>query len=327
MTILFIGSEAEDFILTGSWFSTTNASRFRSTYTRQAIGVSGGTSFLSLPAFAAQTTLWFTARVCFDTSYSANFNIATFYDGSNIRLRLRVSSTAGTSTLFVDKFDGSTATVLGTSTSSLAATTLYKLDIGISYANPGYVRVYLDNAIIIDSGSVNVTAGGSTSLSGIILGSHYTAGASNWSEVIVANEDTRPLSVKTLVPNATGDLTGWTAGTWADIDDVTAADVDLAVSDTAAQVLAVNCTGMPTGASNLSVRAVKSVVLAARGASGPSKIDIGLRQSSTSAFASSQTLDTGYGAFSATWTVNPITAAAFTAAEVEAIQLAYRSAT
>jgi hypothetical protein len=328
MTILFFGAEPEDFTLTGG-ATTATTSSYRTAYARQSIVTQGGSQFAILPTFTASSTLWFTARLQQTTTTTANFNLATFYDGSNIRLRLRIASGGAPTTLFIDKFDGASATTLGTSTLTIAANTTYKLDVGINYASSGgWVRVYIDGTLFIDSGLTNVTAGGSTTLNGLILGAGYTSSANtHWSEVIVANEDTRPLGVKTLVPDATGDVTGWTAGTWADIDETPASDTDLAVSDTAAQVLAVNCTGMPTGASNLTVRAVKSVVLACRGVTGPTKIDIGLRQSSTNAFASSQTLDTGYAVYTATWTTNPITSAAFTSSEITALQLAYRSAT
>lgn len=340
MSLLFIGSEIEDFpINVGANTFSASSSFHRSAYSRAGCLTAAGTwptaGYIGT-TFTSQTSLWVTGRFGASTTVSSGNiffvlgNTSGGTNAANARLRLKCNS-AAPSTIILEKWDGSsTATTLGTSTATITGTIGYKLDVAVdSYGASGRVRVYIDNALIIDTGAgVNIAAGGSTSLNVAYFSTLRSASVdTSWSEVIVADEDTRPLGIKTLVPNATGDTTAWTSGTWQDIDDVAAADVDLAVSDTAAQVLAVNCTGMPTGYGGLTVRAVKSVVYAARGSSGPSKIDLGLRQSSTNGFAASQTLDTGYAAYSATWTTNPITSAAFTAAEVEAIQLAYRSAT
>jgi hypothetical protein len=340
MSLLFFGSEYEDFpINVGANSFSANQALYRSAYSRASVLVATGawpSSGYIGTTFTGQTSFWVTGRVGTSTTVSsANIffvlgDTAGGTNAANARLRLKCNS-AAPSTIILEKWDGaSTATTLGTSTATITGSVGYRLDVAVdSYGSSGRVRVYLDQVLIIDTGlAVNIAAGGSTSLNVAYFSTLRSSSVdTGWSEVVVADEDTRPLGVKTLVPNATGDTTAWTSGTWQDIDDLVASDVDIAVSETAAQVLAVNCTGMPTGYGGLTVRAVKSVVYAARGASGPSKIDIGLRQSSTNGFAASQTLDTGWATYSATWTTNPITSAAFTGAEIEAIQLAYRSAT
>lgn len=333
MTILFIGSEIEDFVTIGAvTMNSSGASDIRNRgvlWSRGYIECAAANAlanYIKAP-FAAQSTVWVTARVFPQSIFTANHLLFCLANGSTNRIRLRMSASTTTSTVVLEKFDGSSATTLATSTNTLAGGTLYKMDVYCNYAVSGNIKVYFNQNLYIDY-TGDVTTSGVTTLDAAIFSLGSSGAVSDWSEVIVTNsEDTRPLGVKTLAPDAAGDTTAWTSGAYTDIDEVVATDLDIAVSDTAAQVLAVNCTGMPTGVSNLSVRAVKSVVLAARGASGPSKIDIGLRQSSTNGFAASQTLDTGYAAYSATWTTNPITSAAFTPAEITAIQLAYRSAT
>lgn len=335
MSILFFGGEMEDFTVSGGPVVDASNTRYRTAYARQALYFSGNYTTQSISkSFASTSTVNLTGRFYANSVFSAGSPGPVLTVGGSVRLRVRVAGSGGgnltTTALVVESYtSGGVATTLGTSSLTVAISTVYKLDLLVTYGTSGRVRLYIDNVLFIDY-SGDVTASGATALDGFMIGGFCSSSSffTAWSEIIVTDaEDTRPLGVKTLVPDATGDVTGWTAGVWSDIDDATASDTDLAVSDTAAQVLAVNCTGMPSGASNLSVRAVKSVALAARGASGPSKIDIGLRQSSTNSFTASQTLDTGYGAFSATWTTNPFTSAVFTSAEIAAIQLAYRSAT
>lgn len=339
MSLLFIGSEPEDFPITGGGSSFgTNSSLYRTAYSRASLQTGAGlwpSAGYFGTTFTPQTSFWVTGRFGSTTTFTAGnifFILGNTSGGTpaaNARLRLKVSS-ASPSTIVLETWDGSsTATTLVTSTATIAGSTSYKLDIAIdSYGASGRVRVYIDQVLFIDTGAgVNIASGGSTSLNVVYLTTLRTIVDTPWSECIVADEDTRPLSVKTLVPNAAGDTTAWTSGAYTDIDDVAASDLDNAVSETALQILTVNCTGMPTGFGGNTVRALKAVAYCARGASGPSKLALGLRQSSTNAFVTGQSLDTGYTAISTTWTTNPITLAAFTTAEIEAIQLAYRSET
>jgi hypothetical protein len=334
MAILFAGAESEDFTLSGGVISDTGGSRHRSAYARQAFYFTNNYATQSIRgSFAASSTVNLTGRFYINSVFSAGAPGPALTVGGSARLRVRVAGTGGgnlnTAAFVVETLtSGGVATTLATSTLTAPDTTLHKMDLLVSYGTSGRVRLYINNVLFCDY-SGDVTASGATTLDGFIIGglTASTSFGTAWSEIIVADEDTRPLSLKTIAPNATGDTTAWTSGTWADIDEIVATDADLAASDTALQVLSVNCTGMPSGASGLTVRAVKSVALAARGATGPTKLALGVRQSSTNAFASGVTLDTGYSVVSTTWTTNPVTSSAFTASEIDALQLAYRSET
>ena len=332
MALLFIGGEVEDFVRVGTVSAELSVSGYRTSHARVAVNAHGGAwgvNYIRAP-FTASSSIGLTARV-----HTGATNISTgqpflwFASGGSARLRLKANSPSPTTLTLESYTSGGTATALATSTSTIAFSNIYRLDLLVSYGAAGRARLWVDGVLFIDTGTMDITASGSTTLDSANFGNVRTATQNApWSEVIVTDgEDPRPLSLKTLVPNATGDVTGWTSGAWGDIDEYEASDTDLAVSDTANQVLAVNCTGMPSGGSGLSVRAVKSVAYAARGATGPSKLALGVRQSSTNAFASGVTLDTGYGVVSQTWTTNPVTGAAFTSAEIDALQLAYRSET
>jgi hypothetical protein len=332
MAFLFIGGEMEDFVAFGSVTPELSVSGYRTSHARMAVNASGGAwgvNYIRAP-FTAGSSIGLTARVhTGSTSISASQVFLWLASGGSARLRLRTNTTHPTTLILESYTSGGVATTLATSTNTITFNSVYKLDLLVSYGAAGRARLWVDGVLFIDTGTMDITASGSTTLDSANFGNVRSAGQNSpWSEVIVTDgEDPRPLNLKTLVPNATGDVTGWTSGAWGDIDEYAASDTDLAVSDTANQVLTVNCTGMPTGWGGLTVRAVKSVALCARGATGPSKLALGLRQSSTNGFATAQTLDTGYGPVSTTWTANPVTGLAFTPAEIEAIQLAYRSET
>lgn len=338
MSLLFVGSEIEDFpINVGANTFSASSSFHRSAYSRAGCLTAAGTwptaGYIGT-TFTSQTSLWVTGRFGVSTTVTANCiffilgNTSGGTNAANARLRLKCNS-AAPSTIILEKWDGSsTATTLGTSTATIAGSIGYKLDVAVdSYGASGRVRVFLDQALIIDTGAgVNIAAGGSTSLNVAYFSTLRSASVDTaWSEVIVADEDTRPLAVKTLVPNGAGDTSQWT-GAYTDVDETAADAVDILTSGTAAQITNMDCTGMPTGWGGLTVRAVK-VVASALAGSGPSKLALGVKSGSTQSFGTDQTLTAGYAPYSETFTTNPATGVAFTGAELDAVKLAVRSAT
>lgn len=330
MAFLFIGGELEDFTNVGSVTFDTSTIYNRSAYSRGAVYMQGGNTNFAKASFTAASSIWLTFRLYTLLTSTTTYPVVVLTSGGNARLQFRW--TAG-SVWQLEKFDGTTTTVLATATGGPTMGTTgspAKFDIQVIYGTSGTVKVYGDQVLYLTY-TGDTTAGGATTLDGVTFqnpsGGTTTGTRHVYSEIIVADQDTRPLSVKTLAPNAAGDVTAWTSGAYTDIDETTASDTDLLISETANQVLTVNCTGMPTGGSGLSVRAVKSVAYACRGGSGPSKLALGVRQSSTNSFATAVTLDTGYGAVSQTWTTNPVTSAVFTSTEIDNLQLAYRSET
>jgi hypothetical protein len=327
MAILYCGGELEDVAAVGTVAFSTSAG-FRSAYARgrlDAVAASGQPNYVKV-SFLASATFGVTGRFSQITSYSANAIIMSLAAGGNARLRLRLSTAANTSTLYIEKFDGSSSTTLGTSTLTLAAGTsnVYKIDVLVNYAAlGGYVRVYVDQTEYI-SYSGDPTAGGSTSLDEVRLSGGYNVSTGGWSEIIVASEDTRPLSLKTLNPNAAGDVTEWT-GAYTDIDDITASDADTASSGTAGQILTTESTGMPAGGSGEAIRMVKIVASALRGAAGPQKIQIGVKSGSTYGWSPDLALDTGYTPVSHTLTTDPATGQPFAREAITALKFAMKS--
>lgn len=333
MTILFCGGEYEDFTLVGAVaFATSATSYFRSTYARGTMQVPGSAAVMAAYAkasFTASSAFSVTARVGYAQGNTANYILLWLSTGGSARLRLRLSSTSPSTLVLESYTSGGVATTLATSTATLAFSNLYRLDIVVNYGTSGQVRVYLDQALLIDTGTTDVTASSATTLDGLHLGNTSTTSGfvTNWSEVIVSTQDSRTLSLVTLAPNAAGTTSSWT-GAYTDIDETTASDTDVLTSATANQVTSVNATGMPSGWSNLTVTAVKCIASAARGSTGPSKLALGVRTNSTDSFPTATTLDTGFSTPVTTYyELNPVTGVAWTTTEIDAIQLAFRSET
>ena len=326
MTILFIGGEIEDFATAvGAGYNTSGTS-YRSTYARGALQITGATSSANYvkAAFTASSQFSVTARVLGSSTLSAQ-PFLHLLTGGSARLRLKLTG-AGPSTVILESVtSGGAATTLATSTLTVSNNTLYRLDLIVDYQVAGRVRLYVDQTLYIDY-SGDVTASSATSLDGLLLATMHTGLPTYWSEVIVSTQDSRSLSLVTLAPNAAGTTTGWTSGAYTDIDEQTAADSDVITSATANQVFQANLSNLPT-TSGVTVTAVKMLAYAARGASGPSKLSVGVRTNSTDSQPTSVTLDTGYGTAATYYQTNPVTSSAWTTTEADALQISLRSET
>lgn len=330
MTVLFCGGEIEDFSSGGSVSSSTTTSFYRTAYARMVLMVNAGafnTNYYKA-SFTASSAFSVTARTYYQGAGTAGSVLLWLATGGSARLRLKIVSGTFPTTIALESYtSGGSATTLATSTSTIPSTTQLRFDVIVDYQVAGRVRVYVDQVLYIDY-SGDVTASGATTLDGLYLGQHAASVQScYWSEVIVATQDTRTMSLKTMVPDAAGSANAWT-GAYTDVDDVVASETDVMTSGTANQVANLNTTGMPTGWSNLTVAAIKVIASAARGSTGPSKLAVGCRTNSTDSFPTSVTLDTGYTTPVATYyQSNPVTGVAWTTTEVDAFQIALKSET
>ena len=84
------------------------------------------------------------------------------------------------------------------------AAAINSVDLFVNYSTSGQVTLYINSTIVADTGpGVNVTTDGATSLSVAYMG-----GLSNdgyvWSEIIVADSDTRTARLWTMVSSTAG---------------------------------------------------------------------------------------------------------------------------
>lgn len=243
-----------------------------------------------------------------------------FRSGSVSRIELRCK-TVNTGDVGVYKVNAAgTATLLASASSNIVSGTQIRLDIQISYSASGFVRLYYNGTLVADTGTVDVTTDGATSLDGFVLGGLSASPSSlplYWSEIITSTDDTRSMSLLTVSPSAAGNSQGFDTNTVGNINEVTTNDSTLISSATANQI-AQYTIATPGAIGNPSVNAVALWTRAQRGGTGPQNLQHSVRTSSTDSFSATKALNATMGQQVTTWEVNPVTGAYWTASEISA---------
>lgn len=319
MAIIWCGGEDMDFPF-GATPKTVTTGNYRSGYARGALY---GGAYSRSNSFSTMTSGWFSfwARTFEGTTSSSNALLAGVtvddsFDGWWIRKNL------GRVRLF-NRVSGAAETIVDETNVSLSATGLNKFDVEFVYAESGSIKVYLNTVLVIDySGDTRIaTASG---LSSVSIYGHSTALNGALSELIVADEDTRLMSLKTLAPNADGDINEW-AGSYSNIASFNANDATVIYTTDAEKDFQCQLTGMPNNAlENFSVKAVK-ISARATDAVGGLGMQIGIKTNNQTVLGATKELDTVFGTHEELYNRNQATGKAFTAEEIEALQLAIRS--
>lgn len=316
MSILWCGGEDIDFpngASTGYSNGTTNIRR--TDYSRLALKGAGGMS--KSTTFSAVTSCWLSVIASmYARTYNNQYYVGLGKSGTNKGLFLGIGATD--SKLSLMKYDGTTVTVLDTDSDFTLLNTDYKLDMHVSsYGASATVKVYRDGVEVISyTGDVSVT--GVTNLDSVFF---YGTSVDIWylSEFIVADEDTRLMSLKTLAPNSGGDANSW-AGAYTDVDEITYSDVDVLNTDTNNNETQMNLTGMPTG--SYDIEAVKLVARASKTSDAtPAKCALGIKSGGTIDNDSGHSLTSEqYNTYERLMATNPVTSSAFTSGEIDALQ-------
>jgi hypothetical protein len=196
----------------------------------------------------------------------------------------------------------------------------YRFDLNIQdYGTNPICKLYLNGILIINySGTLSLDNGDID----CTLLAHRIGTNAGVSEIIVADEDTRLMRLKTLAPSAAGDTsTNWT-GAYTDIDETTLSNADKIYSATADADFQANLTGMPTG--TYSVKAVKVAARAVDG-SGSLGMALGVKTGGTVNVGATETCSGYWQTKERLMTVNPVTGVAWTPADIEALQLNIRA--
>ena len=327
---IWLGGEDLNFVVLGSATITTTTSRYRSDYARCALEVGQGTVDAYSTPFPAGpvTACWFMSRFIRISSGGAFPMYGLGRSGTTEGVGIGLNANR----CVIFKRDGTTDTTLATSVSTVFNGTRQKVDIEvINFSNPatGRVRVYVDQVLAVEY-TGNLSAGSITDLDQVCCWYTTNGGGSQGyiSELAVADDDTRLLSLKTVVPSAAGTANTFASGTYADIDGVTIDDATNMAADTVGQHAEVACTGMPAGDFSVkgfgvsarvsaTVGGPQALALGIRTTDGAGTIDLGAPVTQTTAWA---TMDTLYA-------TNPNDAPnEFTSAIIEAIELAFEAA-
>lgn len=320
MSILWCGGEDIDFPFGGP--VSTYATYARSGYTRLSVCSS---SFIKSSTFTGITSGWVHCSLkCLTWNTSLGiFGLLNFDADKGIAVR---TSSSNGSKIELCKFDQGTWTSLAVeSGTSFSGNGFISVDISFSsWGASTAISVYINGTgtPVID-GTYDLS---SLSVASLDCASVYGSGTSflYMAEVIVADEDTRTMSLVTLAPSASGDTSDWT-GAYTDIDETTLSDTDNINSNTNDQVFQCGLTNTPAG--SFVVRAVKIAARASKGSSGVATLKLGVKSGSTTDVDAGQTVGTYFKTFERLMSVNPVTSSAFTAGELDSLQLTLKAGT
>jgi hypothetical protein len=331
MSILWCGGEDIDFPNGNPPIVTSTGGGFRAGYARCGLIPNISASQSATFAGGAVTSCWLSFREWWEVNGS-NLGASTKIigltksgtSGSGIWLS---SPAAGGNRLAICKYDGSTRTELVVESGfSYPHGTLLRFDIQvISYGASGTVNVYL-NGVLVVTYTGNIAVSGVSDLDRIwLLGGHDPAYGGGFSEIIVADEDTRAFpGLVTLALTGAGTTDDWT-GAYTQINGTVISDASPVYVNTNNKDEQFNVTDLPSGA--FRIKAVKLAARAAVSSSGatPTKIALGYNSGGTVAVEADQTLTTAYDTYESISQVNPVTSAEFVQSDMNALQINVRS--
>lgn len=325
-TIYFAGGEDHDhYQVGGGIVDTGTAGSFRSTYSRCGLRINNtldNTAYWQNYATWASTpsTFWFSTRMAANSGASAGSGtkFIVFCDSANIP-RLRLTST-GSSIIIVQKLNtaGTATTLPNTLTpwTYVASGTNIADKIDIHWVNSvsGSIDIYF-NLVHVYSYTGDTTT--ETTAIAYHRGGWIGGGANSWySEFIVSDTDTRSFNLQTLAPVANGNTHNFDTGSpaAANVNEITLLDATLDGSTTAGQIDQYTIPALAAG--TYTIFAVGISARMQKGTSGPSKMDLGVRQSGTDYWSSDFTLDNAWWNYQNWWVTDPSTSATWTSLPV-----------
>jgi hypothetical protein len=308
MTIFWVGGEEIDF--SGAPVITLNAI---GALDRQSV-TGGGAHSVS---FAGQTSVW---MACLIYNYYAapGFPIVGLRNStSNSYIGVGAGSAKTTLACFIGD-DIATPTMF--CEAEYAAAYMERIDIHIEDygSQSGRVMLYNDGNLV-GNFTGNLVVGDGGALDQVILLRPVTA--SYCSSIIISDEDTRLMQLKTLTPDEAGVTNEWT-GTYLDIADITLNASKCIYTNDADLTFQCKVSGMPEG-----YYSVKGVGLSYRVAKSSPGLRIihGIYVSGAETVSSAVDIDTYWESKLQLYQVNPVTSVAFTPEDIEEIRMVFRS--
>lgn len=171
--------------------------------------------------------------------------VFTFYDSTTGNPQLRLIHTGTAAVMQFQYYNGSWNNV--GSTFTIAATTRYRLDIHVVFhATTGSIDLYLDEGLVLAySGALTSS---NDRVDYVTLQSSFNSSAADkyWSELVVADYDTRGWNVVTMYPTADGAVTTW-SGDYTAIDEAVPDANDLVATNGVNDIETYVVSNVPTG--------------------------------------------------------------------------------
>lgn len=333
MSILWCGGEDIDFPNSSSGITTlTTTTYFRSAYARCNIVASGsGNSYAHSNAFpgGAVTSLWFSFQLGFfpENSNGSQRTGALCAGVGNTAVSQKgiYIYTTGGGGLGICTWDGTTLTSLAAGANGTVPNSIQvaRIDLQISSYGASSVLTLWMNGALSCTFSGNSAITGLTNFNCVNLwntpSGNFGAVACG-SEFMVADEDTRSFSLKTMAPAGAGVVTQWT-GLFSAINPTAINDANAVFVNTTAQNSAFTTTGIPAG--TFAVRLVKTTVRAAATVgSTATGVNAGFNISSTVYGQTTRSaLGTAFTNFEDFATTNPATSASWTTTDLTSVQI------
>lgn len=200
------------------------------------------------------------------------------------------------------------------------------------HGSAGFVRIYVDDLLLFNSGLINtlLITSGPTTFNKISFGPGPSVRSVVVSEVVVTDSASEGFNYRLFenAPSAAGNYTAWNNGK-TEIDETGYDDADFIYINSANQLETYTLGDLTSGWANYGVAAFAVTARAIRSVSGPQNMQAVVRTSGSD-FVSSNlaNLDTFFrGGLQAIWAVNPNTSAAWTQAEINALEAGVKSIT
>ena len=283
----------------------------------------------NISSFGNQSSFWFHAQ-CYvgGNSTVASGIFLAMADSSGVG-RILVRGTGSNGQLKISTRNAANTYVdLVTSALNIlpVASAIVSVDLFVNYSTSGQVTLYIGGVNVLDTGpGVNVTTDSATTLSVGYMGGLSPA-AYVWSEIIVADSDTRTARLWTMNSSTAGNAQTW-VGTGSNVNQLRVVDTSFITAATPGLINEYKTPSIPLPAGTWTVAAV---VMTSRGfggtVGGPTKLEYVTRVGSTDYVGGTWTPPSGlFGNAPSPYvsSLNPATGVAWTTADLTAATFNY----
>lgn len=324
MNILWMGGEDIDFPNGNTIAADTTAGRFRSGYARCGLSTSGTYSGSTPFKGGAVTACWLSAYIQTNSSTSNTACVGLIQSGQSYK-GIYIGTVNG-NTICVSVYNGSWSTLVTTSTILTQNGAPVKVDLQIVSFSATAVTLNL-----YVSGSLAGTYTGNPSLTGLTGFDSVSVAALSGtfnchvSEIIVADADTRSLSLVSMAPNGNGTTQAWANPAYTNFNPISINDANTTYSNTIGQDEQAALIDPPAGTFQVLAVKIAARAMASTGAVS-TNLSLGVNSGGTVAVNAAHTLSAAFTTYEDYFTNDPTTSAHFTQASLTALQLNLRSA-
>ena len=307
----------------GTYLNSTVVTRFDPNFARCAGVLRQGMHERILPLNSSVSEFWFHANIG-RSNASSSGTIVNFNDSVSGNTQLTLEERSGS--LMRIRKHNPTATELGIFGFALGG--YHQLDIQVViHPITGVLNVWVNKVQLVSFTGDTSTQNGSVDELHFRSASTSALFVSYVSEVIVADEDTLEMRMARLTPNAIGTHSGWT-GVFGDIDEIDASESDNVDTNVIGQTFSSNVVDIPAAGAGMSVLAVGIEGLLTRSVNTPVNDIQYLLRSGGADFNTANLAIPADGSLTpktVLFNQNPLTTAAWTQVEVDALEVGVTS--